>query len=183
MSIAESARRVEAWLAKNAPEIAESLRPGASEEQIAELESMLEVTLPPDFREWVALHDGQEEGHPGLFEGFTLLPVDHVHGEWQIFQEVAELENDVTLCAFPEGVRRVWYDAKWIPFAYLGSSEWFVLDLNPGPGGTPGQIFFREKSGDCCQFFPSFSAWLAGLADDLEAGRVKLDAEGFLERA
>lgn len=182
MSIEESARRVDAWLCANAPEIAESLRPGASEEQLQDLEAALGVELPPDFRRWLAIHDGQEEGYPGLFEGHTLLPVDHILGEWQVFAEVGELVEDVTLCAFPLGVRRVWYDARWIPIAYLGSSEWFVIDLHPAPGGPLGQIFFRAKSGDCDRALPGFGAWLRALADDLEAGRVALDSEGFLER-
>lgn len=51
---------IKAWLDEHIPEIASSLRPGASEEELDAAEHQLGVTLPPALRVLYRIHDGQD---------------------------------------------------------------------------------------------------------------------------
>lgn len=51
--------QIQSWLERNAPEIAASLRPGASEAALREAELQLGVTLPSALRALYSIHDGQ----------------------------------------------------------------------------------------------------------------------------
>jgi cell wall assembly regulator SMI1 len=181
-SITELCGRLERWLAAHAPHLLESLNPGADPLAVEQLERDLALALPADFRAWLLLHDGQQEEAPGLMEGYTLLPAEQIGGEWQIYNELAGLEHDMRYCRVSPGILPVWHSPARVPVAFLGSSEWYMLDLDPAPGGTRGQIFWRDKSGDAELLAAGFGPWLEGLVRDLEGGALGLDVEGLLER-
>jgi hypothetical protein len=65
--------RIERWLAAHAPDLAASLRPGATADAIDALERDLAIALPPDVRAAWLVHDGQARGAPPLYESFRLL--------------------------------------------------------------------------------------------------------------
>lgn len=52
--------QIRSWLAINAPEVAASLRPGASEADLDDAERQLRVRLPPALRALYRVHDGQD---------------------------------------------------------------------------------------------------------------------------
>ncbi len=74
--IAESWRRIEAWLNEQLTAVKATLRPGVSDADLATSEKVLGRPLPDDVRESWKLHDGQKEGRgnpPGLIYGKSLL--------------------------------------------------------------------------------------------------------------
>lgn len=60
LSILHSFNRIKAWLTENAPQVAETLRPGATEAEIALAETQLNVKFPAPLRILYRIHDGQE---------------------------------------------------------------------------------------------------------------------------
>jgi hypothetical protein len=60
LSMLHSFGRIKAWLAENAPQVAESLRPGATEADLAQAEAQLDVRFPAPLRILYRMHDGQE---------------------------------------------------------------------------------------------------------------------------
>jgi hypothetical protein len=56
--VAESWRRIEAWMSRHCPEVVVSLLPGASERDIARFEEAIGRPLPEDVKESYRIHDG-----------------------------------------------------------------------------------------------------------------------------
>ena len=78
--------RIEAWLRANASAALGSLRPGASDLEIADTERFLGVTFPNDLRASYRIHDGTEEGHR-LIDGWDLLSLGGMRAIWKIWNE------------------------------------------------------------------------------------------------
>src|SRR5689334_19237840 len=57
--VAESWRRIEAWLDEHLPGAKATLRPGVSEADLAHFEGAIGRLLPADVRESWLIHDGQ----------------------------------------------------------------------------------------------------------------------------
>lgn len=82
--VAESWRRIEAWLDEHLPATRASLRPGATRADLAEFEAAIGRPLPKDARESLAIHDGQgyipddlvvASEPTGLLYGMELYPL------------------------------------------------------------------------------------------------------------
>jgi hypothetical protein len=58
---------IDAWLMSNAPDVARSLRPGATKEQLDSLRKALPAGTPEELFEHLACHDGQDFPRPQLF--------------------------------------------------------------------------------------------------------------------
>lgn len=183
-SVAQSWNRIETWLAARAPQVLASLRPSASEEQIAFLEALIGARLPDDARQSFARHDGS--GDFGLVNGNELLSLEGAHGEWSFWVDFVEGGEAEDFQAEPgAGVRPGWFRAGWIPLTYDGAGNHACLDLDPDVGGSVGQVIeFWHDANDREVVAPSFGAWLSKFADDLEAGAYKVDEKrGWLELA
>jgi cell wall assembly regulator SMI1 len=61
--VAESWRRIEAWLGEHLPILKLSLRPGISRTDLKKFEKMIGRSLPDDVRESWMIHDGQRPIH------------------------------------------------------------------------------------------------------------------------
>lgn len=183
-SIADTWSRIEAWLAAHSPQVLASLRPSATEEQIAHLEALIGARLPDDARQSFARHDGS--GNFGLVNGNELLSLERAAGEWSFWVDFVQGgEADDFLAEPGAGVRPGWFRAGWLPLTYDGAGDHACLDLDPAPHGVRGQIIeFWHDANDRDVVAPSFGVWLAKFAADLEAGAYKVDAKlGWLELA
>jgi cell wall assembly regulator SMI1 len=188
--IAESWRRIENWLRAHDPGTLATLRPGATPEALAATEAALGVALPDDLRASILLHDGQErstttQALPALIEGVEFLSLDEMRVQWAIWQELlADGEFDRVTSDASAGVRPDWWNARWIPLTYDGSGNHYCADLDPAPGGTAGQIITMwHDEATRALIVPSFGAWLAAFAADLDAGHYAYDDEcGHLVR-
>jgi|WetSurMetagenome_2_1015567.scaffolds.fasta_scaffold07334_5 cell wall assembly regulator SMI1 len=181
-AIVQSWQRIETWLAANAKGVAKTLRKGAGEADLARLEERLGVTLPVDFKESCAIHDGQKSEAdliPVGYGTYFLLPLSKIPGEQKLWNsllkggefEGAQGEPD-------EGVAAAWWHPGWVPFAANGGGDNLCLDLAPTPQGTVGQVIKVEHDNPERNLLaPSFAAWLQELAASLENG----DLLDFLE--
>ena len=168
--------RVESWLRVNSPTVLESLRPGASDEEIAAAEAFLGVRLPSDVADSYRIHDGQQQGAsaPSLIEGWSLLSLADVRNDWgDVWKFLHDRGEYDGLAGEPQGpIKPVWYNPRWIPITSGGDGNHHMLDLDPDEGGQSGQIIVVWHDDPTRELVaPSFTEWFDRFARDLEAGR------------
>lgn len=148
---------------------------GASEAEISELEAALGQRLPDDVRESLALHNGAANEAYLLYFG-ELLSTQRMLEVWQMYADMQKSEGwglgpDYNPDYLQGPLRPVYWDALRIPLTD-NCGDGAMLDLAPAAGGHAGQIIeFDHEAGPKGVFAPSFSAWLALLADELEQGK------------
>ena len=170
--------RLEAWGTKvSAGSL--KLRGGATEKKIAAAEKKMKVKFPPDFRESLLLHDGQE-AEPGFdwMPGCSpLQPLEAIIERWKEERDIEEeygnedaeddAEDDARLKA---GM----YLAPRIPIA--GSPYWdgdnTYVDLAPGSKGKSGQIITFTTECDLTVLGDSFRSTLERYVKMLEDGKL-----------
>jgi cell wall assembly regulator SMI1 len=188
MGVGEAWKRIEAWLAAEAADVLPSLLPGASEDDITELESSVGAKLPADFRESLHLHGGQsDDAESGLFPyssslgtapAWRLLSIEEIGERREQMNELVEIgEFAGRKGNLPAGEQTEWWPAAWLPIADDGGGDFACLDLSPAGAGRVVQ--FCHDSPKRKVFAPSFGAWLATLADELEAGKYHFDPDDW----
>ena len=169
--------RIEAWLRTNAPDILQDLNPGATDADIASAEQALGLTLPEDMRTAYRLHNGSAGASAPLMGDWYFLALQHMTARWRTMKELADkgtFEGNEVLARGP--MKDDWWNARWLPVADNGAGDYRCADLDPGPGGAPGQIVSFWHADDRREVIaPSFSAWLEAFANDLEQGRYTVD--------
>lgn len=175
--MAASWKRIEAWLGQHMSDSVDDLARGATAAQIAKVEKKLGITLPEEYRQSCVIHDGPSDDFdliPIGFGTYYLLRLRDIADEWSLWSDLhdgGEFEGNV---AEPgPGVAGDWWNPGWIPFAANGGGDHLCLDLVPAPDGTVGQVIIVEHdSAARTVLASSFAAWLAWLADALEAGEL-----------
>ncbi|MBE3047993.1 SMI1/KNR4 family protein, partial [Candidatus Bathyarchaeota archaeon] len=83
-------RRIDAWAEDNYPELFDQLCEGATSNDLNDLEYVLDCTLPPDVRESLMIHDGQERGGmpTGIIFSSMLLDCEEIVQEWNNWRKV-----------------------------------------------------------------------------------------------
>lgn len=166
-------QRLDTWRQQRSSD-ALTIPPGATEQEIHEVETALGVRLPEDLRTAFALRNP------------FWLPLSH---EMQTIQEVGELWNLYcgvwTTEAWGNGsiatgpVRPDWWNPRWIPITFNQGHSYFV-DLDPAPGGQIGQIVSYDCGNPRVQLIDPrtevvavcFRGWVEKLASDLERGTI-----------
>lgn len=132
-------------------EILSSLNKPCSEEQIKLFEHQVKLKLPEDFKESLLVHNGLTGSKHDYFwlkdketDWYLLNTTDMFH-HWDenIYFRDEDYEPPFTLK--DSGIRNVVWDKKWLPIAEDRNGTFCCIDMNPGPGGTTGQVF---KLGD-----------------------------------
>jgi len=141
--------------------------PGAGAEAIAACERVLGVTLPADYRESVALHDG----FGGYLGSFELSSLDEVMDSARMFEEIsASLGPDLPGHIRVVGpVRAQRWNRKWVPIVRTSSAHSLLLDLDPLLAGNVGQVIELTREMNVVTIrTPSFAVWLERFADELD---------------
>lgn len=88
----DSWARIDAWAESHYPELYDQLSYPATAQDIDDLEADLDCSLPPDVRESLMVHDGQDRGGKptGILFGVTLLDCEEIVEEWQLWKKVAD---------------------------------------------------------------------------------------------
>ncbi|KAK7035727.1 hypothetical protein R3P38DRAFT_3183542 [Favolaschia claudopus] len=181
--------RLRIWLAREYPELGDTLNYGILPQDLAEIESHFGFELPRVVRESYLTVDGQEAESAagcaeGLFFGLTLLPLEDVLEEWRFWREVdedpatganAQLRQDMQ--SIPPGwVRKEYSQRGWIPLIADKAGNYVGVDINPDTSGSAGQVIVFGRDFDTkIVLWPGEGAagwakWLACFVDDLESG-------------
>jgi cell wall assembly regulator SMI1 len=166
--------RIHDWLAVNAPQVLENLRPGANDEEIYRAEAFFGVEFPEDFKLSYRVHDGQEEECCSLFpylEFLSLQNVIKISEKWQNY-------SDDNFRCDPEyifeGIWNGWWNPNWIPFTNESNGACQCVDLAPAAGGNVGQIIIVEWQEPTRGLMASnFRVYLETFAEELERGEYR----------
>ena len=172
-------QRIDKWLGVNAPQVLDTLQPGASEEEIRETEKSLSVEFPDDMKDSYRIHNGQSSGNGGFINGLEFLSLTRVREEWAIWKDLLDSGEFEGYESEPEKkVRPDWWNPKWIPLTSDWGGNHECLDLAPTEEGDVGQIISMWHDDAERQVIAnSFRGWLEQFANDLEAGRYTLSEE------
>jgi cell wall assembly regulator SMI1 len=149
-------------------------------------------SLPQVIRESYLMVDGQEPESSaacseGLFFGLHLLPLEEVLEEWRFWREVDDDPNSGAhpqlrefMQSVPPGwIRKEYSQRGWIPLISDKTGNYVGVDLNPGEGGSVGQVIVFGRDFDTKVVLwkgdgpAGWAGWLASFAEVLESG------EGF----
>ncbi|KAJ7915473.1 hypothetical protein B0H13DRAFT_1999851 [Mycena leptocephala] len=181
--------RLRAWLAREYPELGDTLNYGILPEDLAEIEHQFGFELPPVVRESYLTVDGQEAESAagcaeGLFFGLTLLPLEDVLEEWRFWREVdddpstgANVQLRDSMQSIPTGwIRKEYSQRGWIPLIGDKAGNYVGIDVNPADGGSIGQVIVFGRDFDTKIVLwtgdgpAGWAKWLACFVDDLESG-------------
>lgn len=148
--------RFETWLSTSLPALHATLRPGASQLELNELETLIGTALPEDFRALYAWHDGQEwlDARPnvaGLFAGEEFLTLAEVSSDWKVWRDIFEKHPSLDIgehVSVPPGhIKTQYINLGWVPVAGRGTGNKIGIDLAPGAEGQHGQFvnFGRDQ--------------------------------------
>jgi cell wall assembly regulator SMI1 len=169
--------RIEEWLVSNAPEVLDSLNPGASDDEFQRIEATLGVSLPASVRAAYSIHNGQAidpafGDSPGFVYGWALFSLDRIEREWKCWHELVDRGDFDGIAAQPDGpITPLWWNTRWIPIAGNDSGDHYCLDLDPAPGGAFGQIISTYHDDPYRGVVAeNFYCWMARFAEALQAG-------------
>ncbi|KAI0302124.1 hypothetical protein BC826DRAFT_987373 [Russula brevipes] len=184
--------RIRTWLSAEYPELGDTLNYGMLPQDLANIEMQFGFSLPQVIRESYLVVDGQEPESSagcseGLFFGLHLLPLDEVLDEWRFWREVDDDPNTGAhsrlrefMQSIPPGwIRREYSQRGWIPLISDKTGNYVGVDLNPGEGGSLGQVIVFGRDFDTKVVLwrgdgpAGWACWLASFAEELESG------EGF----
>ncbi|KAF7311525.1 hypothetical protein MKEN_01054800 [Mycena kentingensis (nom. inval.)] len=181
--------RFRAWLAREYPELGDTLNYGILPQDLALVEEQFGFELPRVVRESYLAVDGQEAESAagcseGLFFGMTLLPLDDVLEEWRFWREVdddpstgANPHLREEMRSVPTGwVRKAYSQRGWLPLIADKAGNYVGVDLNPDEGGSIGQVIVFGRDFDTKVVLwggdgaAGWAKWLSFFVDDLESG-------------
>ncbi|KAG1769441.1 hypothetical protein EV702DRAFT_697414 [Suillus placidus] len=184
--------RLKLWLAREYPELGDTLNYGILPQDLAQIEMQFGFALPQAVRESYLVVDGQEAESSagcsdGLFFGLSLLPLEAVLEEWRFWREVDDDPQTGSnprlrdiMRSIPDGyVRKEYSQRGWIPLVVDKAGNYIGIDLNPDRDGAVGQVivFGREFDTKIVLWHGDgpggWARWLANFVDELES------AEGF----
>ncbi|NUR73718.1 MAG: transcriptional regulator [Hamadaea sp.] len=180
-TVAEAWARIEAALLRVLPEAVPSLRPPASDEAIDAVEATLGLPLPPDFRASLRIHDGTGGNTPSAVPLDSLYSAEEIVEATQMWRDNSDddpLWTDPGVLAHQIDdksirvsgpVRPTLTGENRIAVGTMNGDVWWLLDLDPPRGGTPGQVFRVDpECGTWDVLAPSWTGLLLRYADDLE---------------
>lgn len=198
--------KIEAWLEEEYPELGDNLNDGVTTADLNEFENDVGCgLLPVEFRQFYKRHDGQMRGGApaGLIMGLTLLDIESIVEEYQIWGKVAarlERQQYAATAAVggstaaggagaagnnflgnqkslpPQAVQCVYLHKGWIPFARDDGGNQIAVDLAPGPAGVWGQVILFGRDFDTKVVIAQlFQEFVFNFVSDLEAGNFQVD--------
>jgi cell wall assembly regulator SMI1 len=166
--------RLKSWLSANAPELLADLRPGATSDELDELEAHLGVELPIDLREFLQLVNGLPSNVSYEFYWGNLCSVEGIIDAWDChIQEWLEESAENPEYESIPGIKDGWVNSRWIPVVEQDGPNFLCVDLDPTPDGTLGQVISVYHDADDHSIeASSFGDWLEQVVDRLESGEI-----------
>ncbi|HMR09959.1 MAG TPA: SMI1/KNR4 family protein [Polyangiaceae bacterium] len=153
--------RIETWLESHASNVAQTLRPPATEREWSRAEQIWGVTLHGSLLQFYSLHNGGAEAIAGE-DWFSLTEAIHERETW--------------LALIPEFEQVAVQPKTWFPFAGSGDQV-YALDVHTGVVWKSESVDHAERVAE------SLNDFLEQLAQDLESNRYVVDpVDGILHR-
>lgn len=172
-------QRIERVLNRRASKVAATLAPPATEQEIAEVERVLKLTLPDDLKQSLRIHNGQIDPSQlcSFVQFYILLSTSQIIESWQMYTEtdlrIRRENRDESPPLF------LWWRTAWIPFARADGD---VLCINCNPDSAKvGAVIEAPQAG--CQVLVvanSYSEWLEAATNRLQRGRFTVEPEGWI---
>jgi molybdopterin molybdotransferase len=168
---------IERVLQEHALEAATTLAPPATDEDIANLEAAIGLSLPADLRLSLKIHNGQND--PTRCHAFTdegiLLGTHDIADRWKMVTEIDESERGRE--APGQGP---WWKTTCIPFTDA-EGNMLCIDMDESLGDRIGEVVCHVHDSEMERGLgASFTHWLTSVTDRLEAGRFRVDDYGHL---
>ena len=168
------------------PKLRDDLRSGLAKEQWQVLEQKIGVTLPESFKDFYAVHNGQEgKKAGGLFFGIEFIPFAEVMVQWEGWHTIIGDNNSEKLredycydcqSLTPDAINVTYANNLWIPFAHDWGGNHLGIDLDPDVKGTVGQVInFGRGEEHKVVVAKSFEAFIAWFVVELGAGNYVVD--------
>jgi len=184
-SIKGSWNKILALYKANTSKSSFNLSAGASEKEIADLESLIGMELPKDVKESYRLYNGTTDLGGVFSYGYYLLSIEEISKAWRMWEKgvkkgVFNGMEDMIEAKGP--IKRIWWDVRWIPITADGGDDYRCVDMDPAKGGTVGQIiYFNHEAGPIRVEASSWREYLSNFADGLENGRFRfVEREGMV---
>lgn len=117
------------------------LRPAATADSLSALEARLGLRLPEELSKLLGWHDGQDQRAAPLFGDMAFMAAQQIALDAAVLGDLAAAGNFDGRRTAPEpGIKAGWWNPRWIPFAVNASGDHLCLDMDPAPGGAPGQV-------------------------------------------
>jgi len=178
-------QRWERWFQDNFPSALETLQEGATSQEIEEFSREIGFAIPEDVREWFMWKNGQvHQPHLSILFGFDLLSLSDSLREWRFWQTVSDMNAEFaeSCRSFPEdAILPAYTTPGWIPIAKTSRpADYLGIDMNPGPGGTVGQVInFGRNEEKKCVAGVSLADFLEFVLDEYETGHTVFDEYGI----
>jgi cell wall assembly regulator SMI1 len=168
-------QNIEDWLKINATEVYEDLIPGATDQEIAQAEEIMQIKFPDIVLQSLKIHNGQVSS-PYLIGGdWNLLNLEYMVNRWKFLKELfdaGDFDLDGTEMDAPPEIRKEWWNPKWVPISSNGSGDYYCIDLNPTEQGNLGQIISYWHVDTRRELIAKdFKEWLDTFAKDLDKGK------------
>jgi cell wall assembly regulator SMI1 len=172
--------RIEASLSHVLPASLRQLNPPADAGAIDAVQAALTVVLPEDFRASLAVHNGTS-GQPSPVPLNGLYDTDRIVAMTRMWRDSYGLEPgwdepgvwahlaENGMISLNGPVRPIVGGPGAVVVGDMNADVWWFLDLDPAPGGTPGQVVRVDV--ECAQWdvlAPSWTQLLLRYAGDLE---------------
>src|SRR5262249_6850538 len=167
------------------PGIPASVNPPAAADAIDALERRVGAPLPDDFKQYLAVMDGQNDlGRDRPLIGFNrCLPIADII-ETMDMQHFHFGDEDRIEWMTENKIQPVMWDSRWVPFSTFEGSSRLILDLHPGRNGTYGQVWQdwpgRDREDDGTVMALTFAEFSTELLRWLTTRSVVVDDGGIL---
>jgi cell wall assembly regulator SMI1 len=162
------------WQRAGAP-IAESLRPGLSGSEAAEVVAALDCSLPPEAQTWWSWQDGsRDQAWPGLWMLPLEKSVEKSQWEWREFVGLSS-----------ETEAREHWVPTWLPILTTIGGDHIVIDC-AAPGNASPVYFFDREGPAARNFVPraeSIGTMVSWWIEGFDAGAVWWDPDQQLWQA
>jgi cell wall assembly regulator SMI1 len=184
------------------------LQPGATDDEIAQLEVGTGLRLTDEIKALYRLNNGQRlrptlgqvrEGREApwpagavpLFGFYEFLSTREAARSWQGWKDIdddqgrdgmIEMAEPVSVPE-PAKVKKEYWIPGWLPFSLDGGGNSFAFDFDPEPGGTVGQVIMIGSDEDTRHVLaPSIEALLGRLIEEWRQGRFEIESQDEGER-
>lgn len=133
----------------------------ADPDELESLEASLGIEVPSAYRSVLEWHDGTDDREFCSIEE----SVEAAEELLELWEDVVEEGNlDPSERNIEPGTGRVKdgdFAKGWVPFYDYGTGAFDLLDCNPGPNGSHGQVIHYDPDGTNAVTHPTLAAWAA----------------------